>query len=67
MKQHTITSYAVRLHCLHMTSNYFQRPLEEARQISARNDKDASLAGLRNWNEMISWDLFLQFYERKGN
>lgn len=31
MKQHTITNYIVRLHYLHMTSYYFQRPLEEAR------------------------------------
>lgn len=46
IKEHTITSNVVRLHCPHMTSYYWQRPLETARQISARNDKDASLAGL---------------------
>lgn len=43
MKQLTNTDYVVRLH---LTSYYFQRPLEEARQISTRNDKDVFLAGL---------------------
>lgn len=46
MKQLINTDYVVRLHL----TFYFQRPLEEARQISTRNDKDVFLAGLGERN-----------------